>query len=253
VPLELPTKAISAYQIDFPLIGDVHLASRLETGADAAEWRANPLHRRDPEPVGELIPLKPLPDSELPQTSLDDIIRKRRSTRHYDTEVEIGFDLFSTLITRSIRGTSTDCLAADALPLYDQYLIVNGVEGLTPGVYKVHPLRNAIELVKAGTFREQAQRLAVQQAYAGDAHVNTYYLTDLDELLEHYGNRGYRVAQLTSALAANRLHIGTHALGLGAVGSTSFDSEVVEFLAPDSPGAAYLFITVFGKRKKQSA
>lgn len=252
-PLALPTKAISAYQIDFPVIGEMHLSSGLATGAEAAEWRADPLVRRDPEPVGELIPLKPLPDSEIPQTSLDDIIRKRRSTRHYDTELEIGFDLFSTLIARSIRGTATDVLAAGSLPLYDQYLIVNGVAELAPGVYKVHPLRNAIELVKPGAFREQAQRLAVQQAYAGDAHVNTYYLTELDELLEHYGNRGYRVAQLTSALAANRLHIGTHALGLGAVGSTSFDDEVVEFLAPDSPGAAYLFITVFGKRKKQTA
>ncbi len=252
-PLDLPVKSISAYQIDFPRIGEMHLASGLASGEEAAAWRADPLRRTEPEPTGQLIPLKPLSEAEAPQTILDDVIRKRRSTRHYDTDVEIGFDLFSTLIDRSVRGIATDCLAAGALPLYDQYLIVNGVEGLAPGVYKVHPLRNAIELVKAGAFREQAQRLAVQQAYAADAHVNSYYLGDLDELLEHYGNRGYRVAQLLSALAANRLHIGTHALGLGAVGSTSFDNEVVEFLAPDSPSAAYLFITVFGKRKKQSA
>jgi hypothetical protein len=92
--------------------------------------------------------------------------------------------------------------------------------------------------------------LAVEQSYAGDAHVNSYYLADLDLILEHYGNRGYRVAQLTAALAANRLHLGTHALGLGAVGSTSLDDEVVEFFTPGEAGSAYLFVTVFGKRRR---
>jgi hypothetical protein len=117
----------------------------------------------------------------------------------------------------------------------------------------VHPFHNAIELVKSGTFREQAQRLAVGQEYAGDAHVNSYYLADLDQVLELYGNRGYRVAQLVAALAANRLHLGTHALGLGAVGSTSLDDEVVDFFTPGHAGASYLFVTVFGKRRRRSS
>ncbi|MGH2549579.1 MAG: SagB/ThcOx family dehydrogenase, partial [Thermomicrobiales bacterium] len=240
-PLDAPTKPISAYQIDFPIIGEIHGASDLESGETAAAWRANPLQRDQPKPSGTLIPLQPLSETELPQTNLDDVIRKRRSTRHYDTDVTIGFDLFSTLVDRSIRGFAADYLATGALPLHDQYLIVNGVDSLTPGVYRVHPVRKAIELVKAGSFREQAQRLAVSQAYAGDAHVNSYYLADMDQVLERYGNRGYRVAQLEAALAANRLHLGTHALGLGAVGSTSLDSEVVEFFTPDVTGSSYLF------------
>lgn len=249
-PLDAPTKPISAYQIDFPIIGEMHAASALGSGEESAAWRAEPLRRDQPEPRGKLIPLRPLAGADLPQLSIDDVIRRRRSTRNYDTEVAIGFETFSTLIGRSMRGVAADCLPPDALPLYDQYLIVNGVEGLSPGAYRVHPALQAIELVKAEEFRERAQRLAVQQAYAGDAHVNSYYLADLDALLEHYGNRGYRVAQLTAALAANRLHLGTHALGLGAVGSTSLDSEVVEFFAPHEAGAAYLFVTVFGKRRR---
>jgi SagB-type dehydrogenase family enzyme len=253
VPLNHPTKPISAYQIDFPIIGEMHAASDLESGEEAAAWRAGQLQRAQAEPTGALIPLQPLPETALPQTTLDDVIRSRRSTRHYDTDVMIGFDLFSTLVDRSIRGFSADCLPADGLPLYDQYLIVNGVDGLTPGVYRVHPLQRAIELVKAGLFRERAQRLAVNQAYAADAHVNSYYLTDLDAVLERYGNRGYRVAQLEAALAANRLHLGTHALGLGAVGSTSLDNEVVEFFTPGVSGSSYLFVTVFGKRRRQAS
>jgi SagB-type dehydrogenase family enzyme len=249
-PLDAPTKPISAYQIDFPIIGEMHAGSSLASGQESAAWRADPLKRSQPEPQGDLIPLRPVAATDQPQTPIDDVIRARRSTRHYDTDVAIGFEAFSTLIDRSMRPVAMDCLAPDALPLYDQYLIVNGVEGLTPGVYRAHPLLRAIELVKTGEFREQAQRLAVEQEYAADAHVNSYYLADLDEVLGHYGNRGYRVAQITSALSANRFHLGTHALGLGAVGSTSLDEEVVNFFTPSVAGSEYLFVTVFGKRRR---
>jgi SagB-type dehydrogenase family enzyme len=135
-------------------------------------------------------------------------------------------------------------------PLTDLYLIVNAVEGLEPGVYLHHPQRGAVELVRAGAFREQATRIAAAQSYAGDAHVNLYYLAHLPSILERYGNRGYRLAQLEGALHAGKLHLGTHALGLGAVGSTSFDDEVVEFFSPHAAGNDYMFVTVFGKRRR---
>jgi SagB-type dehydrogenase family enzyme len=250
--LHHPTRPISAYEVDFPVIGMMHEASTLATGDDAAAWRSRPLHRVPPEPHGDLIPLRPIAPGDLPPIPVEDLIRKRRSTRNYDTGAAIGFDAFSTLVDRASRGFAADCLASGALPLHDQYLIVNRVEGLEPGVYRVHPDRQAIELVRPGTFRAEAQRLAVDQAYAGDAHVNSYYLADLDPVLAHYGNRGYRVAQLEAALYGSRLHLATHALGLGAVGSTSLDGEVVEFFTPGKADASYLFVVVFGKRRRRT-
>ncbi len=92
----------------------------------------------------------------------------------------------------------------------------------------------------------------MEQDYAADAHVNVYYLTDLGPVLERYGNRGYRLAQLECSLAAGKLHLGTHVLGLGAVGSTSFDDEVVEFFSPHAAGKSYMFVVVFGKRRRRS-
>ena len=175
----------------------------------------------------------------------------RRSTRHYDTERPIRFELFSTLLDRSARGFAADCLAAGAPPLHDGYLIVNAVEGLAPGVYLHRPYDGSIELLRAGEFRAQAAHLAFDQVYAADAHVNSYYLTDLAPVLEHYGNRGYRLAQVEAAVYAGRLHLATHALGLGAVGSTSFDDEVVAFFSPRAADASFMFVTVFGARRSR--
>ncbi len=252
-PLDLPTRAISAREVDFPLIGMMHAASMLTSDDEVGRWRTAPLRRPVREPHGDLIPLKPVAAADLPAIPIEEVIRKRRSTRHYDTETPIPFEAFSTLLERSTRGFAADCLAPDAPPLHDQYLIVNSVDGLAPGIYRVHPSRAAIELVRPGNFRRQAQRLAVDQEYAGDAHVNSYYLTELDPVLEHYGNRGYRVAQLEAALYGSRLHLGTHAFGLGTVGSTSFDQEVVEFFTPGTSRASYMFVVVFGKRRRRTS
>ncbi|MCO1655418.1 SagB/ThcOx family dehydrogenase [Pseudonocardia humida] len=247
-PLDLPVRPLSPAEVTWHAITDLHRASSLGSGAEIARWRSRRWRRPDPEPTGELVELRPLPAERLDPRGVEEIILRRRSTRNYDTGVEIGFEAFSTLLERSTRGTASDALTPGA-PLTDLYLIVNAVEGLRPGVYLHHPGRSAVELVRAGEFRERATRIAAAQRYAGDAHVNLYYLADLPAILGHYGNRGYRLAQLEGALHAGKLHLGTHALGLGAVGSTSFDDEVVEFFSPHAEGKAYMFVTVFGKRR----
>jgi SagB-type dehydrogenase family enzyme len=246
--LDLPTKRLSPAEVTWHAITDMHLASSLSTSAEAAQWRSRRWSRPAPQPTGELTALCPLPADRLDPHPAERIIFRRRSTRNYDTDVNIPFDAFSTLLTRSTRGVASDVLMPGA-PLTDLYLIVNAVEGLTPGVYFHHPQLDAVELIRAGMFRQEAARIAASQQYAGDAHVNLYYFAHLPSILERYGNRGYRLAQLEGALHAGKLHLGTHALGLGAVGSTSFDDEVVEFFSPRAAGTHYMFVTVFGRRR----
>ncbi|TWF80616.1 SagB-type dehydrogenase family enzyme [Pseudonocardia hierapolitana] len=249
-PLDLPTRRLSPAEVTFHAITDMHLASTLRSVEEAAQWRSRRWHRPASLPTGELTELRPLPVDQLDPRPAEQIIFRRRSTRNYDTDVEIPFEAFSTLLQRSTRGVASDVLTPGA-PLTDLYLIVNAVQGLAPGVYLHHPARNAVELVRAGTFREQATRIAANQKYAGDAHVNLYYLAHLPSILDRYGDRGYRLAQLEGALHAGKLHLGTHALGLGAVGSTSFDDEVIDFFSPHAAGKDYMFVTVFGKRRRK--
>lgn len=42
-----------------------------------------------------------------------------------------------------------------------------------------------------------------------------------------------------------------YALGLGTVGSTSLDDEVIEFFAPHASGKSYLFVAVFGVKPRR--
>lgn len=239
-------KPLSATEVPFEEILRMHDASALRTSEEAAAWRENPLPAKKADPSGELIPLRPLASTE--EIAVEELVRRRRSTRRYDKDVAVPFEIFSTLLTNAAAGLVADFTG----PLHEQYLIVNAVEGLAPGIYRYHPSLTAVELVELGEFRAEAEHIAVNQEYCGNAHVNAYYLADLTRVLGHYGNRGYRAAQLESAIQAGKLHLATHALGLGACGSTSFDDEVIDLFSPSAVGLDYMFVTVFGipRRRK---
>ena len=60
------------------------------------------------------------------------------------------------------------------------------------------------------------------------------------------------MAQLEAALFAGKLQLAAHALGLGAVGSTSVDDAVTAFFAPHAAGKSFMFVAVFGRRRRAS-
>lgn len=252
-PVHHAVRPVSPREMEFPVIPMTHEAAKLTSGQDAARWRSDPLLRPEPVITGELVELRPLPTEQWPATPVEELIFERRSTRHFDLERPLTFEVFSTLLASSSRGFAADALSLDTRPLHDAYLIVNRVEGLQPGVYVHHPQLGAIELLREGDFRANAARLAADQQYAADAHVNIYYLTDLTTVLARYGNRGYRLAQLEASLYAGKLHLAAHALGHGAVGSTSYDDEVIEFFSPHAAGKSYMFVLTFGRRRRRTA
>jgi SagB-type dehydrogenase family enzyme len=249
--LDLRVEPTSAREIAFPEIQRAQRASALVSGDEAAAWRERPL-RREPRPVdeGALTFLTPLPDEDIPDESIEQVITRRRSNRHYDTAQSLPFAVFSTVLMRTTAPAPVDALDPAAPSLVDLYLIVHDVEGLTPGAYLFHRDRVAVELLEAGDFRDDSVRLACIQPYAGDAHVDAYVLADFDPILERYGDRGYRLAQFEGALLGGRLQLAAHALRLGAVGSTSFDDEVIDFFSPHAAGKDFLFVAVFGVRRR---
>jgi hypothetical protein len=108
--LDLPTRPLSSAEVTWHALTDMHLASCLPTGADAGRWRSRRWERTPPPPAGPLTALAPLPADRLDARPPEQIIFRRRSTRKYDTDVEIPFAAFSTLLDRSTRGVASDVL-----------------------------------------------------------------------------------------------------------------------------------------------
>jgi len=244
--LRLETEPLSRFAVDYPAIRAQHSASSLEKGSEAASWRGPTPAREDPAAIGPIYPLRPKSQRDLPQDSLDVVIRRRGSTRAFDRTRSLSFEELSTVLDRATRGVPGDFLDPPGASLLDLYLIVHAVEGLTPGAYYYRRPDRSLELLREGSFRGAAGRLGLGQQLPADAAVNVYSLAGLPSLLARFGNRGYRAAQLEGGITGGRLYLAAYAQRLGASGLTFFDDEVTEFFSPHAAGKSVMFLVALG-------
>jgi SagB-type dehydrogenase family enzyme len=246
-PADFPVMPLSAEEVDYPEIRQMQRESSLESGSAAREWReAGPPPATKNQGIDSTLRYLEAPSPASP--SLEDLertIRKRGSSRAFRRDAGIGYGDFSEILARSTSGVSADSLPKGTT-LCDPYLIVNSVEGLPKGSYAFHPQARGIEPLREGDLRAHARFLDLEQDLAGDAAVNLYLLVDLDPVLERYGNRGYRVAQLEGGLIGGRAYLASYGLGLGATGLTFFDDAVTTFFSPHATGKAVMFLVAFG-------
>lgn len=262
-PLGLPTQLLSRVEIEYPAILAMHAASSLGSGAEAAVWRGAASRPRQTRPAGSSVEVRPLAPERAQTEPIEAVIRRRGSSRQFLRE-PISFEQLSTLLEPALQPVPADCGG----PLADLYLIVNAVDDLAPGSYVLDPQQRGLERgpladfrprgvpldqLRAGTFRDEAGGLALGQALGADAAVDAYYLADLEPILRRLGNRGYRAAQLTAAIAAGRLWLASYAVRLGATGLTFFDDDVTAFFSPHARGKSALFLLAVGRAARQTS
>jgi len=282
--LNLETLPLSGHEVDYPGIRLMHAASSLATADEVAAWREGVLPT-SPTPPTPPIPVPPVqqpPSVAAGAPAIEEVIRRRRSSRRFD-RAAISLEALSTLLRTATRGIPTDFVP----PLNDIYLIVNGVEGLSSGTYVYHREAEreagreaereagreaereagqeagrevgdeagreaeALEQLRAGEFRREAGYLDLGQRLGADAAVNIYVMANLEAALARYGNRGYRVAQLEASITAGKIYLAAYALGLGATGLTFFDDEVTRFFSPHARGKSVMFLIALGTRARR--
>jgi SagB-type dehydrogenase family enzyme len=244
-PLHLEVAPLSPEELDYPAIRLMHAASSLESPDDAAEWRGAAPEVPLPPATGELFSLCPDTAASLPSAALEDVIRRRGSTRQFAHQ-PLSLAQLSNVLVQATQPIPADCLATSGRRLNDLYLIVHAVDGLPPGVYVFHPQLQALELLCAGDFRQQAGELALGQELAADASVAVFCLCDVLVLLDHFGNRGYRVAQLEGGILGGRMYLAAYAQGFGATGLTFFDDDVTAFFSPHAADKSVMFLIALG-------
>ncbi|MCI0664160.1 MAG: SagB family peptide dehydrogenase, partial [Acidobacteria bacterium] len=178
-PLNLENMPLSPREVDYPAMREIHAASSLRTEEEVRTWRTQTPAKRHPEPMGELIPLKPLDDSAVVRDGVGPVILRRGSTRRFARDKALGFEQLSTLIHRSMQGIPADFLDPVGTHLNDLYLIVNAVEGLRMGAYVLHRDEGMLELLKEGDFRAKAGYLGLEQDLPAEASATIFFLADL--------------------------------------------------------------------------
>ncbi len=245
--LNLETVPLSKSQVDYPSIQEMHRASSLQNADEVARWRSSEFTRKESQAASPVIPLRiPSPDT-LPGDGIEDVIVRRGSTRRFARKA-ISFEHLSIILDRATRGIEFDFAAEQ---LNDIYLIINAVDGLDPGAYFYRREERALELLRTGDFRERAAYLTLEQELAGDASATVFFMADLNALLERFGNRGYRMAQMEAGIIGGRMYLAAYTLRRGATGLTFYDDEVTEFFSPHAAGKNCMLVVSLGVAGKR--
>ena len=173
---------------------------------------------------------------------LGETIQRRGSTRQFG-QAPLTAEELATVLWAATRGFEADVPAG----LVDLYLIVNAVEDVAAGAYHYQPATHTLELLAAGDFRSRSSYLCLEQPLGGDAAAVIYFLARLDDLLDVFGDRGYRLANLEAGLAGGRAYLAAYAQGFGASGLTFYDAHVIEFFSPHAAGKDAIFVTALGR------
>jgi SagB-type dehydrogenase family enzyme len=244
-PLDLVVMPVSRTEVDYPLMREMHTASTL-AAKKVKGWRGKTPSLSSPASSTPLKRLQALGDGQIPRDSIEQVILRRGSTRRF-LRAPLTLVQLCTLLDRATRGIPADFLDSPEAHLNDLYLIVNAVEGLTPGAYFYHWKQRALELLREGDFRRQAGYLGLEQELPADASVDIFFLADLKAILERFGNRGYRAVQLEAGILGGKLYLAAYAQGFGASGLTFYDADVVNFFSPHAQSKSAIFLMALGQ------
>jgi SagB-type dehydrogenase family enzyme len=244
--LDHKTIPLSKREVDYPQILMMHRASSFDDREEVKAWRnAAAADEETGEAKGKTIPLSSVPPESLPDTSIEEVILRRASTRRFAHKA-ISFDHLSTLLDRATRGFDADFLQPPGVQLNEIYLIANRIDGLDPGAYYYRRKEKSLELIKSGDFSKQAAYLTLDQPLGGDASATIFFMADLKSVLGRLGNRGYRAVQMEAGVIGGKMYLGAYALGRGATGLTFYDDDVTEFFSPHAAGKSCIFVTSIG-------
>ena len=244
--LALPVVPYSANEVDYASMRKMHEASSLDSVAEVVAWRGK-------TPSNEMAPAKEttsallsLSDSRIAPDTIEQVISRRGSTRQFSRD-PITLAELSTMLDRATRGIPADFIDPPGSHLNDLYLIVNNVVGLPAGAYVYHWEEKFLEPLKRGEFRDKAGYLGLEQQIPADAAVDVFFLADLKKILERYGNRGYRAAQLEAGILGGKLYLAAYAQKLGCSGLTFYDDDVAGFFSPHARGKSAIFLIALGR------
>lgn len=227
---------------------EMHAASSLDDGAEAAAWREQTVSVTLPSREGELIELPPVAEETAQSKALEKVILRRGSSRHFERRT-LALQKLAVMLHQATRGLASDFSSADGPALNHIYVIATAVDSLAPGAYVYHPRRHALETIRQVSdeqVRREAGYLALGQDLGADAAANIYFLSDLDQILPQLGNRGYRAAQMEASVMSGRIYLAAYAQGVGATGLTFYDDAVTEFFAPHGVGKGVMFLMAVG-------
>lgn len=225
-PLDLEVEPVSPRPQSDPLIEEAHRATELGSEEEVRAFRAGALEEVSRGEEELFPPVTPLPPEELSADPIEEVIRRRGSSRLLAREAFPAPEM-AAILDRALAGVPGDWVRGRRS--VEAIVMAAALDGLPAGIHGYRP-GGRFRLMRQGAFRGEAGYLCLEQRLGADAAVVTFLLADLDRALRALGGRGYAAAQLEAAIVAGRIYLGAYAQCLGTSGITFYDDDIRRFL-----------------------
>lgn len=211
--------------------------------------------------AGEMDTVHDLPapaDIEVDAVDLREAIEARTSVREYArrplTLAELSYLLWCTQGVKRVEGgyvTLRTVPSAGARHALETYLLVNNVEGLSPGLYRFLAIEH--KLVEVNLQADIANEIA--EACWGQSFVKTSAVTFIWVAVAYrmtwrYGQRGYRYLHLDAGHVCQNLYLAAQSVGGGVCAVAAFsDEDMNRLLGVDGEEQFVIYIAAVGVKQ----
>lgn len=203
----------------------------------------------EPNKIGEPIHLE---KPEL-DTQLTEIIARRRSKRNF-TDKPMTIDQLSQILwlTQGITGEfgkaklRAVASAGNRHP-FNNYILVNNVEGIAKGIYLFDPHTNSISLVIEGDQTEVFRNACLGQRLISSCQICYIQTAVTARTTDRYRERGYRYIFIDVGHIGAQTQLVCEEMGLGSCNVGAYlDDAVSDVLHLTSEYEIPVYITVIG-------
>jgi SagB-type dehydrogenase family enzyme len=189
-----------------------------------------PLEKPCPEGA-TLVDLVPPADLTVGGMPVIQAIRQRRSRRKFTrdplTLEELSFLLWATQGLSQPLGEGSPGLrtvpSAGARHPFETYLLVNGVQGVAPGLYRYLPLEHKLCLLDEDRQTAREIHIACYEQYVAESAV-TFIWTAIPYRTEwRYATLAHRVILLDAGHVCQNLYLACEAIGAGTCAVGAYD------------------------------
>ena len=203
------------------------------------------------------LPKIKLSPSALPLGELSDILKKRHAEREYSLDKFLTFEELSTLIFYS-AGIREDLSGEEKVRRFypsggaryplESYLLIQRVEGISPGIYHYNVKENCLELLSGEKEDIRYFKEGLYYPWSRDAAA-VYVITAVwKRNFMKYKDRGYRIVLMEAGHMAHNISLISTALGIGCCNSVGFHNERMEdALDISQEDENSLYMAVLGK------
>ena len=198
----------------------------------------------------------PQPKNVDVNIKLVEAMENRRSLRRYSdkplTLEELSFLLWCTQGVKRISHNVTFRMvpSAGARHAFETYILMNRVDGLSPGLYRYLALEHKLQEVEI--CEEIADKLVdacLGQTFIKNSAVTFIWVAVAYRMTWRYGERGYRYMFLDAGHVAQNLYLAAEGIGCGTCVIGAYDDDAVNrLLGIDGKEQFAIYLAAVGKK-----